>query len=100
MPDQTEITSIALREEVESLRETLEIASERMTAIEERFVLVEAATAKIPAIEARLSRVDRMLLEMQGDMRRFEKSANGHSQSIEAKLDDLKALLVGAKGGR
>jgi len=93
-PDLTQITSIALREEVESLRSTLILANARMTSIEERFVSVEVATAKIPSIEARLSRVDRMLLELQGEMRRFEKSATGHSQVIEAKLDDLKSFLV------
>lgn len=88
-----------LREEYQAVRKLFDLAEERLRAIENRLEPVETAIAKIPGIEARLSRVDKMLLELQGDMRRLEKSSNAHSEKIETKLDELKTLLLARRDG-
>lgn len=83
-----------LRAEVRVVKELFTVAAERLTAVETRLAPVEIAVAKIPSLEAHLSRVDTMLLTMQGDIRRMEKSSNEHSIAIETKLDDLKMLIL------
>lgn len=82
-----------LRDEVAVVKQLVSVAAERLTAVESRLGPVEVAVSKIPSLEAHLSRVDAMLLTMQGDIRRMEKSSNAHSLVIEKKLDEVLAAL-------
>lgn len=92
------ISTSQVHEELTDLKDTLELVQERISVVEERFTPVEAAVAKIPSIEAQLSRVDRLFLLLQGDMRRLENSHHDHGRLIESKLDEIKRLILdGAK---
>lgn len=86
-------TAIALdiRSEVENVKKRFD---ERLSAVESRLVPIEGVIAKVPSLEAHLGRVDAMLLNMQGDIRRMEKSSNESATAITAKLDDIRSLIV------
>lgn len=90
-----------LREEVYEIRQQQETTNERLMKVEERLPKVEEAVAKIPHLETRMSRVDALLLSLQGDMKKLVKAHGEHSQTIENKLDDhsrmfdeLKQLII------
>lgn len=83
-----------LHVEIKNVKELFAVAEERLRQIEARLDPVEIAVARIPGIEVRLSRLDRFLLELQGDMRRLEKSSNAHAEKIEGKLDHLRELII------
>lgn len=80
--------------DVDDIRERLNMEAGRLSLIEDRVSKVEVVTAEIPQLKARMSRVDSLLLELQGDMRRLERTTNDHSRLIEAKLDDIRNLIL------
>lgn len=86
-----------VREELDGIKELVDLASERVTMLEDRIAPIETVVARIPGIEAKLSRVDKLFVEMQMDIRKLERTSVEHSRAIEDKLDELKNLILGIK---
>lgn len=73
------------------------LVDERVRGLEDRLESIEPLASRVPAVEARISRVEKLMLEFQGEMRRAERQADEHRKRVEEKLDDLLALLRGPK---
>lgn len=69
------------------------LLDERIRGLEDRMENIEPLASRVPAVEARISRVEKLMLEFQGDMRRAERHAEEHRRRVESKLDELVTML-------
>lgn len=85
---------------VESMFSVQKHMEGRLAALEDRVLAIETLAARVPGIEARISRVERLMLEVQGEVRRMIRSfTDSHKLAldyygrIETKVDRLITFL-------
>lgn len=88
-----------LNERLDQNAAVTRLMDERMHGLEDRVEHIEKLAARVPAVEARISRVEKLMLEFQGEMRRAERQADEHRKRVEGKLDDLVQLIKSSMKG-
>ena len=69
-----------------------EATFKRLHMLEERMEKVEVQAAKVPFIEGRISRIERLILELQGEWRSENRHADDHRRRQDEKLDMIVAM--------
>lgn len=85
---------------LEQLADSQKHMEGRLTALEERMQATETLASRIPGVEARIGRVERLMMEMQGEMRKLSRDLQTHIEDetesfrrFEAKLDRMLSKL-------
>ena len=80
---------------VEDCTKTQHHTHERITALEDRVAHLEPAVARVPQVEARIQRMERLVMDIQGDIRRLERASVDYQRRVEEKLDNIINLILG-----
>lgn len=85
-----------LVQRLEQLAESQKHMEGRLTVLEDRMQATETLASRIPGVEARIGRIERLVMETQGEMRRLSRALDEHIademesfRRFESKLDRM-----------
>lgn len=75
------------QEDIASVHEQIGILQARAAALEGQLARIE------PMVEARASKTEKLVMELQIEMRKMNKTLEGKNQAEESKLSNIEAML-------
>jgi hypothetical protein len=71
------------------------ILHQRLERVEDRLSKVEEVAARVPALESYVGRMEKLIHDMQLDIRRMERSNTAAMEALKRAQQDSTALLAG-----